>query len=77
MQVIEDGSGAGLRLNVDGSYDQTVYVQYPGYDTKRVLDGDTVKMVAQVDGRITYETVLGNKVTIPALTALWLEVVPE
>jgi len=35
---------------------------------------DMVNMIARVDGRVTYETVLGNKVTVPALTALWLRV---
>ena len=74
VQVMEDGDTADLRVNVDGDYGQTVYIEYPGYNKQRVLDGDTVKMVAQVTGRLTYEAVMGNKVTIPALTALWLEV---
>lgn len=74
VQVIEDGDAADLRVNVDGDYGQTIYVRYPNYGKQRVLDEDTIQMVAQVDGRVTYETVMGNKVTIPALTALWLEV---
>jgi hypothetical protein len=73
-QVIEDGTSAGLRVFVGGDVDQAVYVAYPGYSAKRVLVDDMVRMVARVDGRITYETVLGNKVTVPALTALWLAV---
>ena len=77
VQVIEDGDAADLRVNVDKNYEQTVYVRYPNYGKQRVLDNDAVKMVAQVDGRVTYETVMGNKVTIPALTALWLEMQPE
>jgi hypothetical protein len=76
IQVLEDGSEAQLRMNINGNYDQTVFVQYPGYSKARVLEGDDVKMVASVDGRVTYETVLGNEVTLPALTALWLEVTP-
>ena len=74
VQVIEDGKDAGLRVLVDGDAGQGVYVQYPGYSAKRVLVNDIVRMVAKVDGRITYETVLGSKVTVPALTALWLAV---
>lgn len=74
VQVMEDGDAADLRVNVDGDFGQTVYVRYPNYGKQRVLDEDTIQMVAQVDGRVTYETVMGNKVTIPALTALWLEV---
>lgn len=74
VQVIEDANGAGLRVLVDGDANQAVYVQYPGYDQARVLANDMVQMVARVDGRLTYKTVLGNQVTVPALTALWLKV---
>jgi len=74
VQVIEDDNGAGLRVLVDGDAAQAVYVQYPGYDAARVLANDMVQMVARVDGRVTYKTVLGNEVTVPALTALWLKV---
>lgn len=77
IQVIEDGGEAQLRVSVDGDLGQIVFVQYPSYGQARVLEGDKVKMVARVDGRATYETVLGNKVTLPALTALWLEVQPD
>lgn len=74
VQVIEDGEGAGLRLLVDGDASQAVYVVYPDYSAKRVLVDDMVTIVARVDGRVTYKTVLGNQVTVPALTALWLKV---
>jgi hypothetical protein len=74
VQVIEDGEGAGLRLLVDGDASQAVYVVYPDYSAKRVLVDDMVTMVARVDGRVTYKTVLGSEVTVPALTALWLKV---
>jgi hypothetical protein len=49
-------------------------VQYPGYDQARVLANDMVQIIARVDGRVTHKTVLGNQVTVPALTALWLKV---
>ena len=74
VQVMEDGSGAGLRVLVDGDANQAAYVQYPGYSQARVLVNDMVRMIARVDGRVTYETVLGSKVTVPAVTALWLKV---
>lgn len=74
VQVIEDGNSAGLRVLVDGDASQAVYVAYPGYSAKRVLVDDMVRMIARVDGRVTYETVLGSNVTVPALTALWLAV---
>jgi len=74
VQVIEDGDGAALRVLVDGDAGQAVYVQYPGYSKARVLTDDMVTMIARVDGRLTYKTVLGSEVTVPALTALWLKV---
>lgn len=74
VQVIEDGTGAGLRVLVDGDAGQAVYVAYPDYSKARVLVDDMVKMIARVDGRVTYKTVLGSEVTVPALTALWLKV---
>jgi hypothetical protein len=77
IQVFENGDGAQLRVNVDGAFDQTVFAEYPGYATARVLEGDTVKLVGRVDGRLTYKSVIGAQITLPALTAMWLEVVPE
>lgn len=77
IQVIENGDGAQLRVNVDGAFDQTVFAEYPGYSTARVLEGDTVKLVGRVDGRLTYKSVIGAQITLPALTAMWLEVAPE
>jgi len=74
VQVIEDGDGAGLRVLVAGDAGQAVYVQYPDYAKARVLVNDMVQMVARVDGRVTYNTVLGSEVTVPALTALWVKV---
>lgn len=73
-QVLEDGDAANLRVNLDGDMSQMVVVHYPSYATARVLDGDTVQMIARVDGRVTYETVLNSEVTAPLLTALWLRV---
>jgi hypothetical protein len=77
VQVMEDGDAAQLRVSVDGDSDQMVYVEYPDYSKARVLEGDSVSLVGRVEGRLTYKTVLGAEVTIPSLTAMWLEVVPE
>lgn len=74
IQVLENGGSAQLRVNLDDDYDRTVFVVYPGYANARVLEGDKVHMIANVDGRITYESVLGGEITLPSLTAKWLEV---
>lgn len=79
IQVAEAGSrGAVLRVNVtqDGSFwSDTVWVEFPGYGPgQRVLEDDVIEFVARVDGRHTYESVLGSEVTLPALTAVWVTV---
>ena len=79
IQVAEAGSrGAVLRVNVtqDGSlWSDTVWVEFPGYGPgQRVLEDDVIEFVARVDGRHTYESVLGSQVTLPALTAVWVTV---
>ena len=78
IQVVEAGSqGAILRVNVTqneslpGLWNDTVWVEFPGYGPgQRVLQNDVVEFVGRVDGRHTYESVLGGKITLPALTAL-------
>ena len=77
VQVMESGDEANLRVSVDGDSDQMIYVDYPDYSTARVLEGDTVNLVGRIEGRLTYQTVLGAQVTIPSVTAMWLEVAEE
>jgi hypothetical protein len=80
VEVSEAGSnGAVLRVNVtensSGFWTDTVWVEYPGYGPgRRVLEGDLIEFVAQVDGRHTYTAVLGQKITLPRMTATWLAV---
>jgi hypothetical protein len=76
IQVSEEDGEAYLRVNMDGEFGQTVLIVYPDYSKARVLEGDNVKLVAKVEGRFTYTAVLGNEITLPALTARWLEVQP-
>lgn len=76
-QVMEAGSEAQLRFLVDGDFDQVLFVRYPGYSQARVLADDQVNLVGKVDGRVELETVLGQDITLPAVTAMWLEVAPE
>lgn len=70
VQVLE-GSGRKMDLRVRMVDGDAVLVHYEG---PRVLDGDKVDIYATVDGRATYETVLGAQVTVPELTALALTV---
>jgi hypothetical protein len=42
-----------------------------------VLNEDIIDFFGVVDGRITYETVLGASVTIPEITAIYLTVIED
>lgn len=72
LQVEESGTGAIMRLAVDGDNQHVVIVNFPGYSKQRVLVDDKVRLYGTVLGRIDYETVLGQKVTAPAVEAGWL-----
>lgn len=72
-EVIQVDERAGdtylLRVKVDDG--DAVIVHYEG---PRVLPNDKVDLYGLVDGRITYETVLGASLTVPELTARLLTV---
>ena len=71
IQVIEDGKDEyQLRANVtpDGTFwDDTVFLSYEG---PRLLEDDLIEFIGKVEGLVTYEAVLGQEITIPALSVL-------
>ena len=71
IQVIEgDGDEYQLRVNVtegETFWDDTVFLQYSG---PRLLEDDIIEFVGRVNGLITYEAVMGNEVTIPAIRVI-------
>ena len=77
IQVLETSGGAQMRVNLDDDFDKTVFVEYPGYDNARVLQGDKVRMIARVEGRISYDSIFGQKITLPGLTVLSLTVLQK
>ena len=79
VQIIE-GKDKSIQMRVDitkdryGYYDDTIYVFYT-YDIggRRFLQNDIINIYGKVYGRVTYETVLGAKVTLPAIDAKTIE----
>lgn len=72
IQVEEGYESYTMLVNVtysDGFWDDTVLVICNRCD-QRILEDDTLFFVGQVDGRFTYETVLGANRTVPQLTIL-------
>lgn len=74
VQVIENGKKIDLRIYMDEEYDDTVYVTYTlksGED--RILEDDILMIYGTFEGLVTYETVLGAKVTVPYVEAAYIE----
>lgn len=64
-----------LRVNVNGTYSDTLYVTYfASEDDPRILDGDRITMYGKLDGEKTYETVRGDSVTIPQFNAEYIDI---
>lgn len=69
IQVIEiDSDEFQLRAKItenEGFWNDTVFLQYSG---PRLLEDDIIEFVGSVYGLITYESVSGQEITIPAIT---------
>lgn len=80
IQVQEDGDDLTLRVATKDSgygdyYDDVVMVAYtysPG--ESRLLEDDMVYVYGPYYGTYTYETVMGNDVTVPAIIAKYIDI---
>ena len=79
IQVMESGDDVTLRVNVNytGYYwTDTIYVEYTRQSSSesRILEDDIIDLYGISAGTITYETVMGNDVTIPGVLALYIDI---
>lgn len=79
IQSMEKGDNYTLRVNVtQGRYtwSDTIYVEYTKNDPNepRILEDDIITLYGFAFDTITYETVLGAKVTIPAVLASYIDI---
>lgn len=80
VQVIENSIGASYRVNVTkdqwGYYDDTIYVTFIDLDgnTPRILEDDIVTFYGTLSDLYTYETVMGSTLTIPSVTATYIDI---
>jgi hypothetical protein len=78
VQVLDGGGGKyQLRVNVTNTgfiWVDTVFLRYTG---PRLLEDDVIEFVGNVTGLLTYETVLGAKVTIPDIEAVNVRLVAK
>lgn len=82
VQVMDGlfGSGHALRVNVTkdeyGLYDDTVYVEYlpASEEGGRILEEDIITFYGMADGLETYESVMGQQISIPKITAMYIDI---
>lgn len=78
IQVMEDGDDISMRLNITkGRYTwtDTIYVQYSRSNSSesRILEDDIITVYGVMLGTVTYQSVLGASVTIPAMLCSYIE----
>lgn len=79
VQVIEDGSDITLRVAVTnkgyGHWDDVILVGLEMFAWEDgILDNDIITIWGVCQGSYTYEAVLGNKITVPAMTAEYFSI---
>ena len=55
-------------------YKNTIYVEYYNIHSGRILKDDIVNIYGMLDGLETYTTIKGGSVTIPKISAMYIEV---
>ena len=68
MQVSEGFFSDVIRLGVNGSYDNVLYLTVPiGTTDERILEDDYITIYGVSKGIETYTTVLGASMSIPSV----------
>lgn len=69
VQVLEGDDSVTIRLAVDGSYDQILMGEYDkDIVSSRVLEDDYITIYGYSLGTISYESTMGQKITIPGIS---------
>lgn len=79
IQVQQDGNEVVLRINMtkqDGYYTDTIMAWYAYSDENedRILEGDIVTIYGELYGTVTYTSVLGADITVPAIKTMYLDI---
>ena len=79
IQSIEEGSSYTFRVNITKNrygWEDTILVTYTKKDANesRILEDDVITMHGQLAGTYTYETVMGNNMTVPLFAAEYVNV---
>lgn len=71
LQISENSNGGYIRLGVNGSYSDVVYVDYKG--TNNFVEGDTITVYGVCKGDYSYTSTIGAKITLPKIDAKYIE----
>lgn len=73
LQVIENNNLICLRVQVTGNINDVVFVQYVSLGGARILEDDQITFYGYAAGLYSYESVLGSKITIPKVMAMYID----
>ena len=71
IQVIDTDDGtAQLRVATRDGYDDVYYIEIPAsqWKTHRLLEDDVITFYGNVYGLLSYDSTMGGKITVPAMT---------
>ncbi|EMW5424165.1 hypothetical protein AAFB02_000177 [Enterococcus faecalis] len=69
IQVIENDGYSQYRLAVDDDYEKIMLIEISSdLLNSRILENDVITVYGESQGTIDYESTLGGKITVPALT---------
>ena len=76
-QVLEDGNDVQLLVDVtenDYGWDDSIIVWYTrqSADEARILEDDIVELWGELEGLYTYESLIGESITVPCMTAKYV-----
>ena len=74
IQVLEGGLETNLRIAINLDYDCIVLAYYPSdLVSSRVLEGDIITIYGISKGLYTYESTLGQDITVPLISVQFIE----
>lgn len=69
VQVMEDGDSVGIRLAVDGDYDNIILGTFDSsIISERILEDDYITVYGLSAGIYTYESTMGASISVPSMT---------
>jgi len=72
IQIMEDFGTTDIRMDVNDVFGDTIYVTFDG--TTSAVEDSMITVYGEVYGSYTYESVAGYQITLPRITAKYIDV---